>query len=462
MSFDPVMAETRFGCGLSPKVPRPQAVDAMIARLHGPDAAALEFPVAQFDTFRDTFETYTALNRERRRLDDAGGESAGVREEAKQLMQSMRRRNLEWAWQAMMRCTWTRDGFRERLAFFWFDHFAAYGKGRLYKLLGSTYVEEAIRPNLARKFEDLLIAAATHPFMLLFLDQRSSVGPNSAVAQKKGGTTGLNENLAREVLELHTLGVGGPYSQDDVRQLAELFTGLSWNYRKGFRYLESRSEPGAETVLGKRYGGADGSLEDIHAVLRDLARHPVTARHLSTKLARHFVADTPPEPLVAAMTSVYLDTNGDLAAVYGAMLSHDDAWRSDLGNVKRPVDFVASGFRALAIAPELGDSWRPRDFRRYLLAPLTLMGQPWERPPGPQGWPEEDSQWLSPQGLAARLQWALSAPAVLSDPLPDPRAFVTDALGGEVPSSVTFAARAAENRVEGIALVLMSPAFQRH
>ena len=194
------------------------------------------------------------------------------------------------------------------------------------------------------------------------------------------------------------------------------------------------------------------------AALDDLARHPATAEHLARKLAVHFVGDNPAPGLVAAMASAYRDGQGDLMAVYAAMLDHPAAWEGP-GNVKRPVDFVGSALRALRV--DRLPLRQSAKFDMLLHQPLMLMGQPWDRPEGPDGWPEADDDWITPQRLAGRLQWALNVPPVLLDRLPDPRDFVRDVLAPGVPEELLFAAHAAETRAEGIAVILSSPAFQR-
>jgi uncharacterized protein (DUF1800 family) len=176
---------------------------------------------------------------------------------------------------------------QERLAFFWGDHFTARGKVSVMKRATSPYVESAIRPHVAGYFSDMLKAVIAQPVMLQYLDQKTSVGPESVAGKKK--ENGLNENFARELLELHTLGVGGPYSQADVTELAELLTGLTYSQDGVFGFRGEFAQPGAETVLGQSYGGGTAALSDVHAALDDLARHPATARHLAQKMAVHFV-----------------------------------------------------------------------------------------------------------------------------------------------------------------------------
>lgn len=456
--FDPVMAETRFGYGLSPRIAAPESIGAMLAGLKGRDAMADRFPIEAFETFGPREAERIRLRRITRGRADGDPEAADAA--LRELKTQTRRDALNWLRQDMLRRVRTQTAFRERLVAFWADHFTAMGKGAVINVATGPYVEEAIRPHVGARFEDMLIAASVHPLMLHYLDQNASIGPNSRRAQQKGGARGLNENLAREILELHTLGVDGPYTQTDVRQLAELLTGLKWAPLKGAVFLEGVVEPGAEEVLGKSYG-PDGGVEAIHVALRDLARHPATAQHIAWKLAVHFVSDTPDPDMVALMTRAYLDTGGDLTAVYKVLLSHPSAWATDAGNFKRPITFVSSTLRALDLPVRRAEAWKPARVGRHIFRPLLRMGQRWQRPAGPDGWAEEDAAWITPQGMAARMQWALGLPEMMGDRMPDPREFVAAALGPTPPQRVVFAAEAAENRREGVALVLMSPAFQK-
>ncbi|MBR9651007.1 DUF1800 domain-containing protein [Thalassovita aquimarina] len=465
MTFDPILAEKRFGYGLSPRVAPPETVADMLLRLRGPDTIAARFPVEPFSVFRARMLEGARLRKELKKL---RGTEAGeaVRKDYQLLKKAAREEHRRWLALSLIRRAWTGDGFRERLAAFWADHFTAQGKAGLLKRATSPYIEDAIRPHLSGRFADLLYAVTTSPLMLHYLDQGNSMGPDSPKAQRVGARAGLNENLARELLELHTLGVGGPYTQTDVRQLAELLTGLAYNAKQGMKFRKEFAEPGAETVLGKSYGGGKPGLHDIRAVLEDLAAHPATAAHIARKLAVHFVSDTPDPDLVRTLSERYRDTGGDLAQVYEALLTHPAAWRPELTNIKLPDEFIASAMRALAIDPQvftgIADGRKHEKLvARLFLRPLRLMGQPWQMPLGPDGWAEEDTTWLTPQGLTARIDWALSAPAKMRKPLPDPRTFVTEALGRDAPEAVRFAAKAAENRREGIALILTSPAFQR-
>lgn len=459
MRFDPEMAAIRFGCGLSPSLPAPRSADEMLSRLAGPDHAARAFPMPGYEVALDNRRKVRAARRAYKAA-TVDAERETLKQEMRQARRAAFQDGATWFGQTLLRRALAEDGFRERLAAFWADHFTAAGRSGLMRDAHALYAEEAIRPHVAGRFADMLRAAETHPMMLAYLDQRRSTGPNSRRAARRGEKTGLNENLAREMLELHTLGVGGPYTQRDVRQLAELLTGLTYT-RRGMRFRPGMAEPGAETVLGRDYGGGKARLEDIFAALDDLARHRATAAHLSRKLAVHFVSDTPDAGLVADMTARFLETDGNLTELYAAMLAHPAAWMAEGGNVKQPMDFVGSALRALDIGPRHMPLDRLGRMRGLFLGPLELMGQSWGRPGGPDGWPEADGAWITPQRLAARLQWAMTVPFRLRGVLPDPRDFVAVALGGRASDAVRFAASAAETRAEGIGLVLASPDFQR-
>ncbi|WP_281823785.1 DUF1800 domain-containing protein [Jannaschia rubra] len=446
----PTLAAIRFGTGLSPDLPPPDGAADLLARLDGPDEMAERFPVPDWNTRMDLIRRHGRLRRARR-------EDPAAAEEYKKInrrLHTIYHRDLR---QTMMRAIVTRDGLRERLTWFWAGHFAVADGGGYLRRSVAAYHDAAIRPHVAGRFGDLLFAAVTHPAMLTYLDQEKSIGPNSPRGRRGGG---LNENLAREVLELHTLGAGAPYSQTDVRELAKLLTGLSVTRDGRFRWVRNMVEPGAETVLGETYGDETPNRHDIAAVLSDLAVHPATARHLSAKIARHFIADDPPADLIEAMTGTWLYTDGSLLAVYGAMLDHPAAWAPELRKVRRPLDFMAAALRVTDSGPELEAARGIRPLREGLTDPLTLMGQPWLRPSGPDGWPEEGTAWITPQGLAARLGWAMDL-GRRQKPALDPRLLVETALGPLAGDRVRFAAGAAEDRAAGIGLILASPEFQR-
>jgi uncharacterized protein (DUF1800 family) len=346
-------------------------------------------------------------------------------------------------------------GFAERLVLFWSNHFCvSVAKGPIGRATAGALEREAVRPHVFGRFADMLLAVEKHPAMLFYLDNRQSVGPNSRAGRNR--RVGLNENLAREILELHTLGVHGGYSQADVTSLAKIITG--WTFAGGeerigpagaFAFAANRHEPGEKALLGKVYG--DEGVAQGEAALRDLARHPSTAQHVARKLARHFVSDErPPQPLIDRLARVFRDTEGDLAAVSRALVGHDDAWKGDLVKVRTPYEFLA------AVARFAGP---PGDFGQALGA-LNALGQPLWAPPGPNGFPDAAAHWASPESMRARLDVSAAIARRLGDRFNPSE--LADALFGRTLSAETAQAiRRAESKPQGMALLMMSPEFQR-
>ncbi|WP_208347675.1 DUF1800 domain-containing protein [Pseudaestuariivita rosea] len=456
MQFDPILANARFGLGPSPRHDLPLGAGDLLTEITAPDHQAKAFPIRTFSSFRQDLLVLSDLHKQQRQSDDPQ-EQEKLRETIRDRRKQLEAQQIAAFRATLSRAVASRFGFRERLMLFWSDHFTAHAKNGVSRSLTAGYVEEAIRPHINGHFADMLKAAVTHPVMLDYLDQNFSAGPNSDAAVKHG--RGLNENLAREVIELHTLGVGGAYRQKDVREFARVLAGLRYKHEDGMKFRRYLREPGAKTVLGQRY--ETPSLQDVHAALEDLARHPDTAHHIARKLAVHFVSDTPDDDLVGHISQAFRKSGGHLPTVYAALLDHPGASGLQPGNIKTPIEFVMSSMRALGATPGHVAELTERQIRQYLSVPLTVMGQRWEQPLGPDGWPEEDDHWITPQGLAARIEWAMMVSYQLRGDLPDPRDFLTDALGPDASGAVRFAATNAETRWEGIGLVLASPAFQR-
>lgn len=442
------LAEMRFGLGRRPGAPAPTRTDDMLAGLA---ATARARPLVDAADDRAFWDALGEL-KDARQAARKGGDAAerAFRQELKDL-----RRRLEAVQvAALARAAATEHPFAERMARFWTDHFtvAVQFPGHWSRVAG--YAEQAIRPHLAGRFGDMLAGAVRHPAMLMYLDQDRSYGPDSRAGRRSG--RGMNENLAREVLELHTLGVGGPYGQADVQALAALLTGFSTR-RGEWRYRPQMAQPGRFELLGRRYAGADeGATLDALAML---ATHPATARHLATKLARHFVADNPPADLVAALEARWRDTGGDLPAVCEALLIHPAARGPLGGKVRPPQEALIAALRAAgATADEIGPGG-PFG-RRHTLGALAEMGQAFHRAPGPDGWPEAAEHWITPGGMAARLRWAGRMGRVLADRA-DPRAFAEAALGEALSPETARAVSFAAERWEGHALLLVSPDFNR-
>ncbi|MEO0665778.1 MAG: DUF1800 domain-containing protein, partial [Pseudomonadota bacterium] len=450
MRFDPLTAVTRFGGGPSPLHALPTAASDMLD-----EARADPFAGTHPFTTTDDFVASEALLAE---LRSARRNSRGTPErEANDEAFAEARRNAQARANDDLKHSFLRQaglayGLRERLVAFWSDHFAAGGRGGAAdRLAALTLTSDAIRPHVMGSFTEMLRAVVRHPVMLRYLDQVRSMGPNSRVGRRRDNA-GLNENLARELLELHTLGVGGPYDQRDVRELAELLTGLTVERGEGFIFREDFVEPGAEEVLGQTYGGRGkpGGLVPIDAVLDDLARHPATADHIARKLAVHFVSDSPDPALVAHVAARFRETGGDLAEVAAALLEHPGAWDLPRRNVKWPALYIASSLRALGLGAAEVAALDPRRVHQLIRRPLEGMGQPWTEPPDPAGFEEADPSWITPQAVAARINWAMRSPARLTDALPDPREMLRLVAGDRAPGELTFAVGAAEDRKVGV------------
>ncbi len=350
----------------------------------------------------------------------------------------------------------TPAGFRERWALFWANHFTVSGVKLVTATVAGPFEQEAIRPHVFGRFEDLLVASSSHPAMLLYLDQAQSIGPDSRAADRRRRAAGLNENLAREILELHTVGVDGGYSQADVTEFARALTGWSVGGlrepgdRQGrFLFRPQAHEPGARTVMGKAY--RDGGVDQGRAVLVDLAARPATARHLSDKLARHFVADDPPPGLVQQLEAAWTRTGGDLSAVAAALIEAPEAWSPAPAKLKTPYEFLVSGYRAIGARPGAIQQIAPT---------LNGLGQRAFSPPSPKGWSDEAAAWAAPDAIVKRLAWAEAFAARTARGL-DTDAVAADALGARLTAPVRTAVARAESREEALAVLLMSPEFQR-
>ena len=356
----------------------------------------------------------------------------------------------------------TQRPFAERLALFWVNHFTVSSvKGAARGLVGA-FEREAIRPHIAGTFEQLLAASTQHATMLRYLDNALSAGPNSrfvtrlARRQADGAVpriTGLNENLAREVLELHTLGVDGGYTQADVTAFAAVLTG--WRAPRLPRGEETSffdpawHEPGTKTVLGKRYREGPQALREV---MHDLAAHPSTARFIVTKLARHFVADAPPPALVERLARTFRDSAGRLSALYDELVKAPEAWQPQATKLKTPEEFVISAARAL----RAGESM----FARGRDAGIGLLGQPVQRAPSPAGWPDRAEEWLGPDAVWKRLEWATRV-GERSGSQVDARALAASAFGPMLSESSARQIERATDGPQALTLLLMAPEFQR-
>jgi uncharacterized protein (DUF1800 family) len=287
--------------------------------------------------------------------------------------------------------------------------------------------------------------------MLLYLDNAQSIGPDSMVGQRRD--KGLNENLGRELLELHTLGVDGGYTQADVLSLARILTG--WSITRldlpnpgVFRFYPALHEPGPKTLLGRTYEQA--GIEEGEAALRDLALHPSTARHVAVQLARHFIADVPPTDSVERIAHAYRDTGGDLRRVMLAVIKEEAAWREPFAKVRTPTDLLIAAYRAVGTVPKPEIAFR--DLKRLEQPPFLA--------PSPAGWPDAASQWISPETVLRRTEWCQTFAETVTEP-PDPVEVMQSVFGEELPEETQQAVRRAPSKRAALALLVASPQFQR-
>jgi uncharacterized protein (DUF1800 family) len=366
----------------------------------------------------------------------------------------------------------TDSPFLERITQFWSNHFAVSIDKIAVLGIAGAMEREAIRPHVTGSFTRLLMAVEKHPAMLLYLDNQTSIGPNSRAAKfiaRRGKGNGrkldINENLAREILELHTLGVDGGYSQADVTTFAKAISGWSIGgedqgrrfARLGldsgksgeFFFREVFHEPGAKRLLGKSYG--EDGVKQGEAILEDLAQRPETARHVSTKLARHFIADDPPKGVVERMTSAWLESRGQLSKVYAALLASPAAWSEPLAKFKTPADYIHSSYRALALPM--------RDKRRALQA-FEALGQRNLMPGSPAGWPDTSADWDGSSALLKRIAWADGVSQRMGDAR-NARELAPDVLGTTLSEDTSKAISRAESGAQALTLLMASPEFMR-
>ena len=337
--------------------------------------------------------------------------------------------------------------FRERLVWFWANHFTVSTKQGGTDATVGPYIREAIRPNVTGPFDAMLLAVMRHPAMLLYLDNSNSFGPNSIIGRNQH--RGLNENLARECLELHTLSPASGYTQQDVTAFASILTGWSVDLQRlypGFLFREAAHEPGSKTLLGRTFPpGEAGGM----AALEFLANHPATHRHVALQLVTHFVADDPPPDAVRTIEGVLRDTGGDLGAASAALVTLEAAW-TPLAKMRSPLDYAVATLRALDL---------PADKQVPLPPVLTSLGQPLWTAPLPNGWPDTASDWAAPEAMMRRFDWTYNVAAHAGDR--DPAALAEATMGPLLRPATLAAMHNAGSRRDAMTLLLTSPEFQR-
>lgn len=443
MLMEAALASVRFGLGAQPGEMARAAADpqAWLRAQINPTAAHLGTRAAQ--ALPTSNDAITALVKRRKDM-KAGGDEALRRAARRSLVQEISARN-----QHAQR---TQTPFAERWAQFWANHFTVAATRIETVYLAGPFEREAIRPHVFGRFETLLKAATLHAGMLSYLDNHRSFGPSTRVAQRRG--LGLNENLAREVLELHTLGVDGGYTQTDVESLAKALTGYVPGFSPAARrdpgkpvvFAEFVHEPGAKTLMRQRFR-ADGQGQ-APAMLDFLSQHPSTANHISRKLARHFIADMPPRSAVDALTHTFNRTRGDLGAIAQQLIELEEAWALPLVKVKTPQELMISAARILGLSSAFGGA--RKSYAGFAQTPLLA--------PSPAGWADTADVWLSPDAMMKRVEWANQVARRSRMPA---NVFLTEALGPLASAADHSTLRRAESPAQAMTLALMSPAFQR-
>ena len=488
-NLNAVIAVTRFGLGA-----RPGEIEAASADPRGFLKAQIrpeggDQPQGTLGSSAENLTVFQGLRKDRRQLQaeekgprgntalGRGDAPAAAVADLKQIQVQIRDMVIEeMAARGRLAAT-TPAGFRERWTLFWSNHFTVSAtKGTVAPICGA-FEREAIRPHVYGRFSDLLLASSQHPAMLLYLDQAASVGPGSPAAQSQAGQrlkVGLNENLAREIMELHTVGVDGGYNQADVTEFARALTGWSVvraNEGRGqggrgrfggggggvlgqpgtATFRTQAHEPGGRRVLGRSYaqdGDAQGS-----AVLLDLASSPATARHIARKVAIHFVSDDPAPALVARLEESFTTSGGRLDMLAATLIDSPEAWQPEATKFKTPYEFLISTWRITGLTSDLDN---PRKFA----GTLTAMGQRPFYAPSPKGWSDAAADWASPDGVIKRMAWAEVAGKAMAANL-DPVQSAQSALGARLSPQCRMAVARAETRPEAFAVLLMSPEFQR-
>ncbi|WP_181409697.1 DUF1800 domain-containing protein [Martelella alba] len=448
------IAAIRFGYGLPADHGKFGSPQSILQMAHTVARTRASYPVGGIDKRKRELNSYVGQFTARRQhqLQDESN-----REALRQLRVTASR-TMEQDRVMMLRdAVMSSDGFGQRLVRFWSDHFSiASSKAPELRLMVPLFEAERIRPNIAGSFAMLLRAAILDPAMLIYLDQTTSMDPDSRAGQKQD--RGINENLGRELLELHTLGAGSGYTQDDVRQAAYLLAGLTVERPKMRAVFDpSRSAAGPFTIMGRRYAADGHNLSDIDRFLTDLSVAPQTAETISRKLAVHFISDQPDEQLVSAMTQTWVESGGALDQVYWVMLCHPSAWSPEFGKAKQPCDYLISSLRALTVSRR---TLAGSDIDQLFNEALPSMGQDIWDPPSPRGFDEDRESWITAHQLAARLQLAQQLTRHINSQI-EPAQLADNALGPLTSATLENVIARAPSREAARLAILASPQFNQ-
>ncbi|WP_321383653.1 DUF1800 domain-containing protein [Rhizobium sp.] len=511
------LAAIRYGYGLRHDETGFEDIDSLLAQL--PEAAnqAAAFPLEGIEARRQAIAEYFGVRKTIEQLKKAGKADGDVNTA---LNKDVAERFNADVSARIAQATLSPFGFHERMATFWLNHFTVSADKNIEsKLLVPLFEAEVIRPHLGGHFAALLKEVSLHPAMVVFLDQAESIGPNSKVGLKRKNG-GSNENFAREVMELHTLGVGTGYTQTDVRQLSLLLTGITFDrIAVAAGYDVNRAEPGSFTVLGRTYSRSPEPFLNAVAALEDLARDERTMRHISRQLYAHFISEKTDDKVVENMVAAWKQGDGYLPDVYRAMLQSREAWEEPGQKFKLPFDYIVSTLRAAGATKDtiMGDDSKPRgpiqmpvidaaqtDKTANAMAPqmmdakattavkqgdaekmspemsatakpppprqplgrqaanvIATLGQPIWRPSDAAGFSDKSDHWFSASQLSQRIQWARRLVNQLDTATADPRQFVQLALADNAREDTIHLVSQAPNRKSGLVMALVSPEFNR-
>lgn len=438
------IAANRFGMGL-----RPDQMDALAADPLGWLKRQIDAPYRAPAGMEKLPQTQSMMG-EMRSLDK--GDEAAKRKMRRELRQKLAKAGHARLQHAIM----TEDSFIERLAFFWLNHFSVSRKNAGQAATLTDYELEAIRPHITGHFADMLLAVAQHPAMLIYLDNAASFSPDSRMGKRR--KKGLNENLAREILELHTLGVNGGYTQADVGALARLITGWSINREKGtFQFRGYTHDPAEATLLGTRYPAGKNAKDKQtrgEKALRDIAQRPETARFLATKLARHFIADTPPPQVVEHLAAAYTNSKGDLKAVYHALIALPEAWVAQPAKLKSSTELIISAARLANAGTNLNPKYFHQSYQELGSAPFTADS--------PAGFPDTAAELLGSDMVIRRIGWApYAARLLVNENSIAPDSAAHRAFGEQLSPTTYKTITSTEEREQAYAYLFASPEFQR-
>lgn len=460
---DPVFLENRFGLGVK-RAGGTVLSSNDLSRGYDPQPASFMNLGTRADVAL-AFEEFKASRRARRQARNNAMQDEADKESTQQDYRAARQ-DIVGLYRHQVAARYAQavqaeNSFGERLVHFWSNHFAVSADNIPMTVFAGLQEQEAIRPHVFGNFADMLMAVEHHPAMLIYLNQSGSIGPNSKAGQRRATNgrkqSGLNENLGREILELHTMGAQGGYNQNDVTELARALTGFTVAGAGGqqrepgaFRFAMQQHEPGTRTILGKGYA-QDGEAQ-ANAVLADLAVHPAAAKHLSFKLARHFVADVPPPALVDRLAKTFVAGRGDLTGWYQELLNSPEARTGQAAKYKTPWEWVVSVGRGAGLEAF------PRP--QYLVNLLNQLGQPVWKPKSPAGYDDVAASWLASDALMRRVE-AVPRLIALAPNLPDARELAPKLLGSALRPETQRALARAEDNSQAMALLFVSPEFLR-